>query len=104
MEYLKREEFLKKLESEREELYRCDKKLLDKKKTYTSCHEIEEKLEPSQFRIDMNGYRFECLFQRGKGENLYVIYDGARKDDFPVYYYRGEVTDNNVVFALSVEL
>lgn len=57
---------------------------------YASCDEIRENLKSSRFRIDYRGYHFECLFSENNSytKNLYVIYNGARKEGIMPYFPR----------------
>lgn len=77
------EDFLKQLSDMRSHLYGRDDSLLQRKRTYADCDAIRKGMESSQFRVDLKGYRFECLFHHQEGENLYVIYDGLRRDNLP---------------------
>lgn len=73
------------IENFRERWYSHDEELLQKKRKYRNLKELEEKLESSQFAIDLEGYHFECLFREKPGEYLYVSYNGAQYTDLPEF-------------------
>lgn len=73
----------------RDKWYSYDAKILSRKRYYDSLEELEEKLENSQFAIDLEGYHFEWLFiekteylfENRSWEYLYVIYNAAQDDN-----------------------
>lgn len=69
----------------RDKWYSYDKELIKYKKKYTSLDELAEKLDSSQFAIDLEGYHYECLFKYNPGDYLYVVYNGARFAELPEF-------------------
>lgn len=54
--------------------------------------------EPSPYVASETGIDFSKSSSDTNGKGLY-IWQNTNKDDNPIYYYRGDVDDNNVVFA-----
>ncbi len=54
--------------------------------------------KPSLFVDNDNGMDFSKASSIRNGNGKYMI-DSTSDDNFPIYYYRGEVIDNNVIFA-----
>lgn len=62
-----------------------------KPQQYTSLQDLKENLCNGRFNIDINNAHYECLFHHKTGDNLYVIFDGARltsrMPNFPRWTY-----------------
>ena len=52
----------------------------------------------SQFVTNSNGVQFNAISSDTNGKGLYIR-AGTENDAHPIYYYRGEVDNNNVLFA-----
>ena len=52
----------------------------------------------SQFVTNSNGVQFSASSSDTNGKGLYIR-AGTENDLYPIYYYRGAVTDNNVLFG-----
>ena len=48
--------------------------------------------------VSDNGINFEAAPSSTNGQGVYLL-SGTENNEFPIYYYRGTVTDNNVLFA-----
>ena len=52
----------------------------------------------SDFVTSNNGINFGAVSSNTNGKGIYIR-AGTEHNDYPIYYYRGAVTDNNVLFA-----
>ena len=54
--------------------------------------------ESSEFVSAQSGINFGAISSDNNGKGIYMR-AGTQNDDYPIVYYRGAVTDNNVIFA-----
>ncbi len=54
--------------------------------------------KPSRYVTEENGINFGYASSSYNGRGLYIR-SGTENDPYPIYYYRGEVNNNHVVFA-----
>lgn len=52
----------------------------------------------SEFVTNSNGIQFNAISSDTNGKGVYIR-SGTENDLYPIYYYRGAVTNNNVLFA-----
>ncbi len=60
-------EYVEKINAERAKKYTVNRNLLKEKVVFKSLDDIKKRLYDSQFRIDLEGYRFECFFKKSTG-------------------------------------
>ena len=52
----------------------------------------------STYVTNNNGVQFNAISSNTNGKGIYIR-SGTENNQYPIYYYRGAVTDNNVLFA-----
>ena len=63
----------------------------------TTTHQPIRDDQPSTYVTGAKGIDFGAISSDTNGKGVYLR-AGTQNDDYPIYYYRGAVTDNNVIF------